>query len=296
MSISLAGIFPPIPTPFHADGEIDFPALDRNLMRWNEFPLAGYVVGGSNGEFVFLTENERVQVVQAVRELVPANRLLIAGAAAESSRETIEITSRMADAGADLAIVVTPHYFKKQMTAEALEHHYRLVADAAPIPIVLYSVPSNTGIDLPVETVVHLAEHPNIIGLKDSGGDVTKIARMVHATSDRFQILAGSAGFFLGSLAVGAVGAVSALANIAGAELHELAQCFQGGELEAAQAIQLRLVEPNRAVTARFGVPGLKAAMDMMGYDGGPVRSPLLPLGDSERSELRAILEAGGLL
>ncbi len=200
MSISLAGIFPPIPTPFQADGEIDFAALERNLTRWNAQPLAGYVVGGSNGEFVFMTPDERVQVVHAVQELVPEDRLLIAGAAAESSRETIDITRRMAEAGAELAIVVTPHYFKNQMTAEALEHHYRLVADASPIPIILYSVPANTGIDLPVETVARLAEHPNVLGLKESGGDVTKIARMVRATGASFQILAGSAGFFLGSL------------------------------------------------------------------------------------------------
>ena len=295
-TISLAGVFPPIPTPFKADEQIDYDALQANLERWNGEPLAGYVVGGSNGEYVYCSPDERVEVVRVARQAVPRDRLLIAGSAMESTRETIELTRRMAQAGADVAIVVTPNYYKARMSAAVLEHHYRQVADAAPIPVMLYNVPANTGLDLPAQAVIKLATHPNIIGMKDSGGDVTRIGALVHATPPGFQIVAGSGGFFLGALAVGAVGCVGALANIAAAGLARLLDCFRQGDLAGARAIQLPLIEPNTAVTARFGVPGLKAAMDMLGYYGGPVRSPLLPLGDDDRAELRRVLVKAGLL
>jgi 4-hydroxy-2-oxoglutarate aldolase len=295
--ISLSGIFPPILTPFKANEEIDFDHLQSNLERWNKEPLAGYVVGGSNGEFVFLTVEERVQVVRAARQAIPRDRLLIAGSGMESTRETIDLTRRMAQAGADVALIVTPNYYKSKMSVAALEHHYRQAADASPIPIMLYNVPPNTGLDLPAQAVIALATHPNVIGLKDSGGDVTKIGWMAHETRDAdFQIVAGSAGFFLGALSVGAVGCVPALGNIAGAKLAQLLECFKRGDLAGARAIQQPLIEANTAVTSRFGVPGLKAAMDMLGYYGGPVRSPLLPLSESDAAELKRILVKAGVL
>jgi 4-hydroxy-2-oxoglutarate aldolase len=295
-SISLAGVLPPISTPFKAGGPIDYDNLQANLNRWNREPLAGYVVCGSNGEYVCLTTEERVELIHVARQVVPTNRLLIAGTAMESTQETIELTHRVAQAGADVAIVVTPSYYKSKMTAAALEHHYRQIADASPIPIMMYNVPVYTGVDLPAQAVIALAQHPNIIGMKESGGDVTKIGYMVHETPDDFQILAGSAGFFLGALAVGAVGCVAALANIAAAPLARLVDCFNNGDLAGARAIQLPLIEPNTAVTSRFGVPGLKAAMDMLGYYGGPVRSPLLPLSDEDRAILRRTFVKAGLL
>jgi len=197
----------------------------------------------------------------------------------------------MAQAGADVALVVTPCYYRGRMTAAALEQHYRQVADASPIPVVLYSVPANTGLDLPAQVAISLAKHPNIIGMKDSGGDVTKIGYMAHETrAEDFQILAGSAGFLLGALAVGAVGGVCALANIAAARLTCLWKCFCQGNTMKAREIQLPLIEANTAVTSRFGVPGLKAAMDLLGYYGGPVRSPLMPLPEEDKVTLRNIL------
>jgi 4-hydroxy-2-oxoglutarate aldolase len=292
----LAGIFPPLPTPFNADGEVDFDRLDFNLSRWNGEPLDGYVLGGSNGEYVLLTPDERVELVRAVRRAMPAGRLLIAGSAMESTRATIGLTRRMAEAGADAALVVTPSYYKSRMTPAALEHHFRQVADASPIPVVLYNVPANTGLDLPAQAVIRLAAHPNIVGLKESGGDVTKMGLMVSQTPDDFQILAGSAGFLLAALAVGAVGGVMALANIAAKPLAQLMEKFQKGDLAGARAIQLPLIEANAAVTARFGVPGLKAAMDLLGYYGGPVRSPLLPLSQEDTAALGRILVKAGLL
>ena len=295
--ISLSGIFPPIPTPFKANEEIDYDRLQSNLDRWNKEPLSGYVVGGSNGEFVFLTLDERVEVVRRARQFAPRDRLIIAGSGMESARETIAMTNRMAQAGADVALIVTPNYFKSRMTAAALERYYRQVADASPLPVMIYNVPPNTGLDMPAQAVIALAPHPNIIGLKDSGGDVTKIGLMAHETRDAdFQIVAGSAGFFLGALSVGAVGCVPALGNIAGGKLAQLLEAFRQGDMETARAIQRPLIEANSAVTARFGVPGLKAALDMLGYYGGPGRSPLLPLSDAEAAELRRILVKSGLL
>jgi 4-hydroxy-2-oxoglutarate aldolase len=290
-NLSLAGIFPPIPTPFKADGQVDYDRLQFNMNRWNQEPLAGYVVCGSNGEYTYLTLDERVELIRAARQVVPAGGLLIAGSGMESTHETINLTRRMAKAGADAAIVVTPCYYRSRMTAAALEQHYRQVADASPVPVVLYSVPANTGVDLPAQVAINLAKHPNIIGMKDSGGDVTKIGYMVHETkADDFQILAGSAGFLLGALAVGAVGGVCALANIAATKLTRLWRYFGQGNLMKAREIQLPLIEANTAVTSRFGVPGLKAAMDLLGYYGGPVRLPLMPLTDEDKDTLRNIL------
>jgi 4-hydroxy-2-oxoglutarate aldolase len=292
----LKGVLAPIPTPFGEDGELALDRLAANLERWNDQPLDGYVVGGSNGEFVTLTPEERVRVVEAARKSVPRERLLIAGAGTESTRETIDLSKRMARVVADAVIVVTPSYYRSRMTASALEAHYRAVADACPVPLLLYSVPAHTALDLPADTAVRLSHYPNVLGIKDSGGDVTKIARMVRESAAGFRVLAGSAGFFLAALAVGAVGGVMALANLAPGKLNDCYRAYARGDLETARAIQLSLVEANTAVTARFGVAGLKAALEEMGYYGGPVRPPLMPLVPAERDELRGILQRAGLI
>jgi len=295
--ISLAGIFPPIATPFKANEDIDFDHLQSNLERWNTEPLSGYVAGGSNGEFVFLTLDERVEVVRRVRQAAPRDRLVIAGSGMESARETIDLTNRMAQVGADVALIVTPNYFKSRMSVPVLERYFRQVANASPIPVMIYNFPANTGLDMPAQAIISLAQHPNIIGLKESGGDVTKIGFMAHETRQAdFQVVAGSAGFFLGALSVGAVGCVPALGNFAGGQIAQLHEAFKRGDLKTARAIQLPLIEVNTAVTARFGVPGLKAAMDMTGYYGGPVRSPLMPLNEVDTAELKRILVKSGLL
>lgn len=292
----LRGILPPIPTPFQSDGELALEALHNNLERWNELPLSGYVVGGSNGEFVLLTDEERVAVVEAARARVPRDRWLVAGAGTQSTARTIGLSEAMIEAGVDALLVVNPHYYRRQMTPAALEAHYTAVADSVTAPILLYNVPANTGLDLPLESVLRLAEHSNIVGMKDSGGDVTRLGAIREGTPDEFIVLAGSAGFLLGALAVGAVGAVSALANLAGHQLADLQARFEGGDLNGARKIQLKLISPNRAVTARYGVAGLKAGLEMLGYYGGPVRGPLQPLSASERDDLRATLAEADLL
>lgn len=296
MALSLAGIFPPVTTSFQPNGDLALEQLRATLERMNTLPLRGYVLGGSNGEFTSLSVEERLAVTTLARDVTPKERVLIGGSGMESTRGTIALTRQMAAIGVDAAMVVTPGYFKARMSGAALEAHYLAVADASPVPILLYSVPANTGVDLPQESVARLSEHPNILGLKDSGGDITKLGWMVGATRPGFQVLAGSGGFLLPALAVGAVGSVAALANIAGAEMAEIQRLFQTGELEAARTLQWRLIGLNSAVTRRFGVAGLKAAQEMLGWYGGPPRAPLLPATTEEREVVRGLLVESGLL
>ncbi|XP_019795309.1 4-hydroxy-2-oxoglutarate aldolase, mitochondrial isoform X5 [Orcinus orca] len=214
-----------------------------------------------------------------------------------ATQATVEMTVSMAQVGADAAMVVTPCYYHGRMNSAALIHHYTKVADLSPIPVVLYSVPANTGLDLPVDAVVTLSQHPNIVGIKDSGGDVTRIGLIVHKTRRQdFQVLAGSAGFLLASYAVGAVGGVCALANVLGAQVCQLERLCLTGQWEDAQKLQHRLIEPNTAVTRRFGIPGLKKTMDWFGYYGGPCRAPLQELSAAQEEALRLDFTSNGWL
>jgi 4-hydroxy-2-oxoglutarate aldolase len=295
-SISLHGVFPPIPTPFDAQGEVVRRALVENLERWNEHDLAGYVVLGSNGEAVYLGEREKLLVWETARQTIPSDRVMIAGTGCESTRGTIALTRQAARAGADVALVVTPHYYGGKITPEGLVHHYQAVADGSPIPIVLYNVPKFTHVDVDAATIARVAHHPNVVGIKDSGGNVAKLADVVRLAGPDFQVLAGSAGFFFAGLALGAVGGVLALANVAPRQSVDIYRLFRAGRWDEAAELQRRMIPVNAAVTARFGIAGLKAALDMLGYYGGPVRSPLLELSESDRRALRDVLVEGGLL
>lgn len=295
-SISLAGVFPPIATPFDERGDLHLEALVTNLQRLNEYDLTGYVVLGSNGEAVFLSDEEKQRVWETARRAIPPDKLMIAGTGCESTRQTIELCKRAADAGADAVMVVTPHYYKPKMTPQSLLRHYEAVADASPVPVILYTVPKFTGVDLDAPTVARLSEHPNIIGIKDTSGNLAKMTDIVRLAAPDFQLLAGSASFFLPGLAIGAVGGVLALANIAPRQCIELYRLFKRGELDRAAELQRWMLPVNAAVTARFGIAGLKAAMDMLGYYGGPVRLPLLELSAEEQEVLRSILAEAGLL
>jgi 4-hydroxy-2-oxoglutarate aldolase len=258
--------------------------------------LAGYVVLGSNGETVYLSEAERVAVMSTAREAIPRDKLLIVGTGTESTKATIERTRTAAEAGADAVLVITPCYYKGQMTAEALRRHYFALADASPIPILLYNVPKFTGLDLSAETVLELAQHPNIAGIKDSGGNVTKLGAIIGAAPDHFEVLAGSGGFFYPALVLGAVGGVLALANVAPDQCCQIYRAAREGQHGQAQELQLRMILLNAAVTARFGIPGLKAALDLLGYYGGEPRSPLSPPSSDQIEELGRILKETGLL
>jgi 4-hydroxy-2-oxoglutarate aldolase len=295
-TISLHGVFPPIPTAFDAQGEVDCEALTANLERWNAYGLAGYVVTGSNGEAAFLSEEERRRVWETARRAIPAGKLFIAGTGCESTRQTITLTRLAAEAGADAALVVTPHYYTNLVSSQALLRHYEAVADASPIPIILYTVPKFTHVDLDAATIARASMHPNVVGIKDSSGNLIKIADTVGLTGPDFQVLAGSGGFFLAGLAVGAVGCVPALGNVAPQEVIDIQHLFEARRMNDAAELQRRMIPVNTAVTARFGVPGLKAALDMLGYYGGPVREPLMDLDESDRRILQDILVEGGLM
>jgi len=295
-SISLAGVFPPIPTPFKDDGSISYPALAANLERWNCFALSGYVVAGSNGEGPYLTRDERIALFEAARPAIPRDRLLIAGTGCESTQETIALTRRSAAAGADAALVVTPHYYAAKMTADLLVRHYEAVADASPIPILIYNVPKFTHVNMDAPAVARAAQHPNIVGMKDTSGDITQLAHTVRLAGPEFQLLAGSASFFFAGLALGAVGGILALANIAPLQALEIYRLFRAGAWDEAADLQRRMIPVNAAVTARFDIAGLKAALEMLGYFGGPVRPPLANLSAGDREALRAILVEGGIL
>jgi len=258
------------------------------------------VVQGSNGEVAYLTEEERVAMVKAVRESVPkeSGKLLIAGAGCESTRATISMCQRMGEVGADALLVVTPCYYKGGMSVPALAQHFKHVADQSPVPIILYSVPGNTGIDLSPEVIIQLASHPNVIGVKDSGGDVAKTAFVLNKTKeirgDDFQFLAGSASFLLPTLQLGGVGGICALANVLPEEVCLLQSLYREGNLIEAASLQRRLVAPNDAVTKRFGVAGLKSALDRFGFAGGLPRTPLLPLNKEQHSQLKKAFYQNG--
>ncbi len=285
MTVSLAGVFSPIPTPFDADGELALDQLRRNVGFWNKSDLAGYVVLGSNGEFPFLDDDEKVALFDAVGESVAPGKLFIAGTGAESARNTIRLTKRAAQAGAHAAMVVTPNYYKPKMDSAAFVAFYQAVADASPIPIAVYTMPAYTGIDIQVDAVVKLSQHPNIIGMKDSGGGMPKYADMLRQVAPGFQVLAGSASFMFASMALGAVGGVCALANVMPQQTVELWRLTHAGRYEEARQYQYGLIAPNAVVTTRFGIAGLKYVCDLIGIYGGPVRLPLLPLDDKQKSD-----------
>jgi 4-hydroxy-2-oxoglutarate aldolase len=291
----LDGIYPPIPTPFDGKGRVSIEALKRNLLFLNQFDLRGFVVLGSNGEYVMLSEEEKLLVMETARTVLPADKLIIAGTGCQSTGETLHLTEKAAEIGVDAALIITPSYYRRLMNPEVLIHHYNTTADDSPIPILIYNMPACTGIDLDAETISFLARHPNIIGLKDSSGDITKIASIRQQSGPGFQILAGSGGFLLPALSMGSIGGIMALANIAPNECIAIRRYYLEGRQIKARELQQRMVPVNSAVTSRWGVPALKAAMEMIGMYGGPVRLPLMPISEEIRKQLNSILVNSGM-
>lgn len=283
------GIFPPLTTPFAAGGRMDLAAFTANIQKYNRSSLAGYVVTGSTGESVYLREEEKLQLLETACHAADEDKILIAGTGCEATQETIELTRRAADLGYHAALVRTPSYFKPQMTEAVLERHYCSVADASLIPLLLYSVPQFTGVALEAPLVARLAEHPNIAGIKESSGNVQRVAQILRLVPPTFQVLVGSATTLYPSLCLGVQGAILAVACALPELCVELYQAFCGGDHARARALQRNLHEPTVAVTSRYGVPGLKFAMELRGYVGGPARAPLLPLDHEARAELRRI-------
>ena len=287
--LELRGIFPPLATPFAADGSVELTALSANVQKYNRSGVAGYVVVGSTGESVYLSEDEKVKIWEAVRSAADGGKILIAGTGCEATVETIALTRRAAELGYHAALVRTPSYFRSQMTNAVLERHFRAVADASPIPVLIYSVPQFTGLKVEAPLVARLAVHPNILGLKESSGDVQLIAEIRRTTPAEFQVLVGSASVLYPALCVGAQGAVLAAACVLPELCVEVYQAACAGEHARARVLQEKLLEPTAAVTTRFGIAGLKFAMELRGYVGGAPRAPLLPLDDAARTEIKRI-------
>lgn len=292
--LSLRGVMTPIVTSFDERGHVAHDRMAQNLEKWNRTKLSGYVVLGSNGEWSFLTAEEKLEVLKTARQAIPKDKLMVAGTASESTMITIDMTEKAAAIGADAAIIVNPSYYKGQMTPKVLAEYYRSVADNSPIPVIIYNFPPATSMDLSAELLAELSFHPNIIGVKDTGGNIPKMGDTICKSDPSFQVLAGSASFFFPALAIGAVGGILALGNIAPDETVAIYELFNANQIGQGRQLHLRMLPLNIAVTTRFGVPALKAAMDMLGYYGGPPRQPLLPLDEGTRKELRQIIVAAG--
>jgi len=280
---------PPIATPFE-NGE---PALDRlkeNLEKWNRTELSGYLVLGSNGEAVYLNEQERLSVVEASREAIPSSKLMLVGTGMESTRETIRFSNQAAKMGADYALVVTPSYFKGSMKPQILFDHFTSVADSSQIGILLYNVPKFTGINIEPDLVARLSEHPNIVGIKDSSGNIGQLSEIVHLSQKGSAVFTGSAPVFFTALCAGAVGGILAVANVVPQEYCRIQALFHKGQLEEARELQNRLTPLAKAVTVTHGIGGLKVAMDLAGYFGGEPRAPLQKPGKAAEEELRRLL------
>lgn len=292
----LSGIYAPIPTPFSPQGDIAWEELKKNLARWGATSLDGIVAAGTNGEAAYLDEGEKAELFAFVREHIPADKKVVAGTGSESTRAAIRLSQKAAQAGADAVLVLNPFYFKGGMTGEALKKHYFAVAEETPVPVMIYNMPRNTGLNMPTDILVSLSEHPNIIGLKDSSGDIVQISEVVERAGSSFAVFAGSANFLLPALLMGAVGGTLALANVMPEECREIYRLFREGKLGEARELQMRVLEVNAAVTSRWGVAGLKAALDLQGHYGGPPRSPLQPLAPGLRDALKGIMAAAGAL
>ena len=288
-----AGVYTPIVTPFRDDDTVDEAGLRGNVRRWMTSALTGIVVLGSTGEAVQLDDDEADRVVAIARDEVPRNRPLIVGTGRESTKATLAATARAARAGADVVLVRTPGFFKTQMTADVFVRHYTTVADASPVPVLLYNVTMFTGVNLPVDAVASLASHPNIVGIKESGSDLAQIADVVARTPDDFTVLAGSATTYFHALCAGCDGGILALASLVPDECVRLQALVRDNRIDEARALQRRLTPIARTIGTAHGVPALKAALDLLGYAGGPPRPPLgrtpSPIVDTLRTQLAAL-------
>ena len=273
--MKLQGIFPPVTTPFDHAGNLYAVKVQHNIEKWNKTTLSGYVVCGSTGETPLLSAEEKYTLWELVAGSAAPEKLLIAGTGVDGVQETVCLTNRAASMGYKAALVLTPHYFKNQMSrAETQMLYFRTVADRAKIPILIYNFPQVTGVDLAWDTIVALSEHPNIIGMKDSSGNIERLMHVVRDARQGFQALVGSAQILLPALLMGATGGILAYANAAPYSAIAIWEAFRRREEEAAKDWQQR-VSRAALVSGKYGIPGLKHAMDLNGYYGGPPRLPL---------------------
>ncbi len=286
--MKLSGVMPPITTPFQNDN-LALDKLKENFQKWNRTGLSGYLVLGSNGEAVYLGEQEKLKVVETSRESSPSSKIMMVGTGMESTQETIRFTNQVAKMGGDCALIVTPSYFKGSMKPQILHDHFIAVAESSRIGILVYNVPQFTGINLEPEWVAKLSEHPNIIGVKDSSGNIGQLTEIIHLSRKGFAVFVGSAPVFFPALCVGAAGGILAIANAAPQEYVHIQNLFEEGKMKEARELQNRMTPMAKAVTTKYGIGGLKVAMDLIGYFGGDPRSPLKKPGEEVREELKKL-------
>lgn len=287
----LSGVFTPVATPFDSDGELVVGWFNENLERLVTAGIAGFLVSGSQGESPYLSDDEKFLLVNSARKRIPDIRTLIVGAGKESTYHCIRFIRKVADLGADMVLVGTPSYFKPAMNDDALFAYFWTVADESPIPIIVYNIPQYTGVGTSANLIARLSAHENIAGIKESSANIVLQAEVRRRTPERFKIVVGSAPAMLSSFIVGACGAIVAIANVLPAESIEVYETFRSGDWQKAAVLQDRLCLPAAAVTTGFGVPGLKLAMELVGFHGGYARLPLLPLNEEQKAALTTIFK-----
>ena len=288
--MNIAGIFPALTTPYGEDGSLAIEKFKANLALYNRTAIAGCVVLGSTGESVLLSREESEALLVAAREALPADKLLIAGTGAESTAETIARTKRAAALGYTVALVKTPYYYKPVYKPEVYLRHYRSVADASPIPILLYSVPIFTGVSLETPEILDLAEHPNIVGIKDSSGVIQRVVEVAGAAPQEFRVLTGGAAVIYPALCAGARGAILALASALPEKCAEVYHLWNSGRHAEAASLQRQLAVASKTVASENGIAGLKYAMDLRGYYGGLPRLPLLPVAEEKKRLIAQVI------
>lgn len=290
------GVIPPMITPFRVDGSIDYDAFAGNMEKWNLLGLAGYLVLGSNSETAYMSDQEKLKLIRITKQVAAPGLSIMAGTGLESITETLRFTSLAAGEGAQSALVLTPNYYKSQMNDTALIGFFEELANESPIPILIYNVPNYTGINVSVNLVKVLSRHPNIIGMKDSSGNIGQLILFQQVADVNFQILTGTASIWHPALTLGVKAAVMALANCAPAECVQVQQLYEQGHTDAALELYRCLVPVNHAVTATYGIAGLKYATQLKGFAGGTTRKPLLELSENAKQDILSILQVAALL
>lgn len=295
MTNTFEGVFAALTTPFHSD-EVSPEFFKENIEQYNAFDLSGYVVGGSSGESVHLTDDECAGLIKTAVESAAPGKLIIAGTARQSTRLTVEFTNRAADLGARAALIVMPHYYKSLMTSEALKTHYLVIAEKSRIPVIIYHIPQNTGLQPKSELFVELSQHPNILGVKDSSGNLSAFAEIFPRMSSGSVYFLGAGSIIFPALMMGATGGILMLGSVAPGLCARLYKLFREGKWEEAARLQRSVVPLNQVVTKHAGIPAAKYALDLQGFHGGEPRLPLLPLDEAGRTRIREILRILGLI
>jgi 4-hydroxy-2-oxoglutarate aldolase len=286
----LHGILLPLTTAFTAGDEIDTAKLRENIAAWNKTGVRGYVLLGSTGERVHLDEREYLQVLETSREAVPADMAFIAGAGQQSTTGTLKEIRKAAEAGADAVLVITPHYYRSAINQQTLVDYYTAVADASPVPVLLYSMPALTGVKIEPDTIARLSAHPNIAGVKDSSNDIAGFSETVRLCPDDFAVMTGNGTVLLDALRAGATGGILAVGCVVPEVCVEIFRAFKARDDEHASALQSKITPLATAVTTKFGIGGLKSALDMAGYHGGVVRAPLRMPDETAVREIEQLL------